>query len=454
MINKKERQTPPFAESMGSFTFPEFSEHQLSGGAKVFLVQNKKQPLINIRIMPEKGSADGNIPGLSSFTMQMLTNGTKNRSASEIAEEAEFFGAKLNSQAKWDYSLLSINSLSDFADESLELLEDCLFNPAFHEEEIERHRRKVLADIHQNNADPNRLARLAFNSLMHNGTPYKFQTGGTISSVASITQEDIRSRYESLIDETPFNIIVSGYFDREKILEKLEEKFGRLNSKASLPPEDFTLTGSGTKVVIIEKPEASQVSLRVGRQTLNPRHPDYPAMQTASVIFGGYFLSRINELLREKLGYTYGVNTSIDSRRHSSVMVTASALKKDTLNDSAAKILSEMKKMSAEPVDKEELFRASQFILGSFVRSVESPQQTASLLMGIITHSLKKDYYNFMFKKIKSLTSEELFEVQKEYFKPEGMVFSASGEKKDIISALSIFGEMYECSTEGNIEKI
>lgn len=455
MISQTERNNPPFAASMGDFTFPKFSVHKLSGGTKVFLVRNNRQPLVSVRIMAECGPSISDIPGLAVFAMKMLTNGTKKMSAMKIAETAEYLGAKLHSTAKWDFSLISSSSLSNYLDECLDLMEDCLFNPKFSTTEIERQKRKTLANIQQNLADPSYLSKLAFNSLMHIDNLYGISITGTTESISQIYQEDLLKWHSGFLDSTSFNIIVSGLFEKEEILQKLESRFGAIKSAKSQKPTDFTNGHkNGTKIVVFDKQGGSQVSLRFGRTTLSPRHPDYPAMQTANVIFGGYFLSRINELLREKLGYTYGISSTIDSRKNSSVFVTSSSLKKDSVKDSIEKLYEEMDRLSKDPVGEDELFRASQYILGSFLRSVESPQQTASLILGMINYSLPYDYYNYMYQRIKSLSSEELFEVQKEYFKPEGLVIAVAGDKKELVSSLSSIGSMYECDKDGKISII
>lgn len=455
MISQTESQNPPFAESMGDFSFPKFSLHRLSGGTRCFLIKDTKQPLISIRILVERGAAAEEISGIASFAMQMLTNGSKKLSAMRIADKAEQLGAKLNSSAKWDYSLLSFSSLSDYVDDCLDLIEDCLFYPRFTPDEIDRHKRKTIADIQQDLSDPGYLSKLAFNSLMHIDNTYGHQLSGTIDSVSNISRKDLISWHNSFLNQAPYNIIVSGRFNKREILEKLEQRFGIINSAKRESPQTFTNNNeSDIETVIINKPNVSQVSLRLGKATIGPSHPDYPAMQTTSVIFGGYFLSRINELLREKLGYTYGISSTIDSKKHSSVFLTSSSVKKESVKDSIEKILQELQKLCFFPVEQDELFRSTQYILGSFLRSVESPQQTASLLMGIINHSLPLDYYNKMYSSIKSLNTGALMDVQMKYFMPKGMVIAVCGDKEHLIEELSSFGKMYECNKNGKITPI
>jgi predicted Zn-dependent peptidase len=129
----------------------------------------------------------------------------------------------------------------------------------------------------------------------------------------------------------------------------------------------------------------------------------------------------------------------IQSRKLASVLMIGANVNKTHTADSINRIVEEMESMNLNPVLEEELSRAKQYILGSFVRSVETPRQISSLIYSIETNKLAPDYFDYFFSTLSAATTDDLFKVQKKYFNHENIVISLSGNSAFLKKQLKQF---------------
>ncbi|MBI3258676.1 MAG: insulinase family protein, partial [Ignavibacteriae bacterium] len=206
------------------------------------------------------------------------------------------------------------------------------------------------------------------------------------------------------------------------------------------------------QVVAIEKTDSLQTTLYVGYNTINAKHADYPALTLANSIYGGMFSSRINELLREKHGFTYGVRSLIDDRKISSTFIVVTSVGAEATAQSVRIILEEIERMKLEAVTIEEFQTAKQYLLGSFVRDMETPHDVSNLLQTIELYDFPKNYYSDYFNTIVALSHEELFRVQQLYFQSDEIVISGAGIIEDLKYQLAEFGDVKVVSLDGESE--
>lgn len=441
--NNIDRSSPPFAEGIPAFSFPDYFVEQLSNGIKVLIIQDNSQPLVNIKLSLGLGASSEKKPGLAYIAAQLITKGSGNMTASEIASETDIIGSSLTSSATWDDTSINLMTLSDYLNKSLSIMADCYLNAVFSEDETERLKKRHIANIRQENSDPSYLAQISFELAYFDSHPYGHPLYGTTDSINDITRQECIEWYDMLkTNSNPF-FIVGGNVDKIEILGLLEKHFvkGGINQTSGNIDNGNTALPEikKSRIIIIDKADASQATLKLGIPTIQRKHPDFPLLQLSNTIFGGYFLSRLNALLREKLGYTYGIYSMVQSRKLSSVLMIGANVNRNAAADSIKRIKSEMAKIKSEPVSEDELNRAKQYILGSFVRSVETPRQVSSLLYSIEQNHLSGNYFNYFFSAIAEASVEELFKVQQKYFNPETITISLSGNAEFLVNEFKDF---------------
>ncbi len=434
-----DRTKIPYNESGIILNIPEIKIQTL-GNIKIYKYQDNSQPLVNFKVNFKNGAAADSIPGLANFTMTMLQSGTKSHTSSEISEIFESLGATYFFNAYWDECAAGFTSLGDFFNPCFEILTECLFTPAFSESEISRQRDRISAGIMQNCADPSYTAQVALNIGIYRNHPYGHERTGNLSDVEKITKDDILNFYDILISNSDISIIVTGNFDENEIDKMIEKSFSRLqNNIDSIIIPQFIPVKS--KNIITGKDDALQTNLRIGKSSIDRKNPDYPAFQIINTIFGGYFLSKLNHVLREIKGLTYGIHSYLDTRKFSSLFVISTSINADKTSESIEDIFEISLEMSKSKLEQEEINRSVEYMTGSFARSLETPKQITGLIQTLDSFNLDRSFLVDFYSKIRNIDRDEIFDIQKKYFSDTDYLIAASGNTELLATALSEFGE-------------
>ena len=426
MNNQEFRAVVPIAKGQPDFSLPNF-ETEFIKNHKIYFIEDRTQPLVSIKFLFKIGSYHEKIDGLAHFTAQMLTLGNSKMNAEQINEKIDYFGAQLSSASYWDELVTSINMLQNHTDELLKLLLDCITSPTLQQSEIDRLKKRQISYIQQQNADPSYVAQIAFNEQYYHGTNYAHARIGNEQSIIRITKEDIIDYYQQLI-KSDYAILVSRNYDIHAVLKALDQYLTAPDNENTANNEYHNIEPRSS-VILIDKTDATQATFRLGKPSIKRTSPDFPAFITANTIFGGFFLSRLNENLREKQGLTYGISSYNDARRYSSTLVIATNINEENSKRALDEIYKELDKFNKEPCTTEELNRAIQYMLGSFARGMENHRQISSLVQTLESYSLPTSYYQEIYSKIATLDNETVFMAQKKYFSSDGIMAIVCGNK-------------------------
>ena len=168
-------------------------------GMTVLLLERKALPFITVSVSVRAGSVfdPAGLSGLANITADLLTEGTKTRSAKEISEEIDFIGGSLGSTGGIDYASASLKVLSKDSDKGFDLLSDILMNPAFAKKEMERLRSQLRAGIISKEDDPSTVAAEAFNKILFGRHPYALPADGSLESLDRIDRGDITNFHDN-----------------------------------------------------------------------------------------------------------------------------------------------------------------------------------------------------------------------------------------------------------------
>lgn len=432
------RSEIPYNDSGIILKIPDITISQL-GNIKIYKYQDNSQPLVNFKINFKKGASSDIIPGTANFTMIMLQTGTLKHSANEISEKFETLGASSFFNAYWDESAVGFSCLESYFEQCFETIVDCIFNPAFEDSELNRQRERISASILQNTSDPNFMAQVAFTLGMFRNHPYGHIRSGNLSELAQITKSDILEFYQLLINKSEISIIVTGNFDDDRISNLIENNFSVLKNNFSESDLPF-LQVQEYKNVIVGKEDALQTNLRIGKPIIGHSNPDFPAFQVINTIFGGYFLSKLNNILREVKGLTYGIYSYIDIRKLSNIFTISTSINADKTKESIDDIFDISLKMSHEILDEIEIARSVEYMTGSFARSLETSKQITGVIQTIDNYNLSTNYLQDFYSKIRVLTPDDIFEVQKKYFSHLDYMIAAAGDAKLLSETFSNYG--------------
>ncbi|MBC7911655.1 MAG: insulinase family protein, partial [Pyrinomonadaceae bacterium] len=140
------QETPPAPAAPRSVTIPKPVEKTLKNGLRIIVVESANMPLVTAALMIKSGGEvdAAQLSGAADMTADLLTKGTKTRTAPEIAQAIEALGGEISSGASWDSSIVTVNVMSPKIGQAMDILTDVVRNPTFKEDEIERLREQNL----------------------------------------------------------------------------------------------------------------------------------------------------------------------------------------------------------------------------------------------------------------------------------------------------------------------
>ncbi|HEY0172947.1 MAG TPA: pitrilysin family protein, partial [Pyrinomonadaceae bacterium] len=187
------QETPPAPAAPRSVNVPKPAERTLANGLRVIVIENHATPLVGAQLMVKNGGEvdPAELSGLADMTAELLTKGTKTRTAPQIAQEIEALGGVIGSGAGWDASRASVNVIASKTEPAMTILADVVRNPVFKEEEIERLRQQYVDNLSVGMNSPGTLASWVASRVVFGGSPYGHPVSGTPESIPRIKREDV-----------------------------------------------------------------------------------------------------------------------------------------------------------------------------------------------------------------------------------------------------------------------
>jgi len=423
-------QQPPPPQPLRPLQFPAFEQRTLPSGLRVVIIEHHEQPAVSLRLIMKAGAIydPADKPGLAQATAALLDQGTKTRSAQDIAKAIDFVGGQLSAGAEWDATHASAAVTSDQLDLGMELLADIVLNPAFKDEEIDRWRKQTLSGLQVQMEDPKFLAAAAFNRLIFGHHPYAQPLGGTPESVRALTREDLVRFHKSYYLPNVSIIAVVGDVKPADAFAKIERHFGRWEKGAEAPLPTFNVPQRGTPhIVVLDKPDAVQTEIRVGHVGIARTDPDYFTAQVFDTILGGSSQGRLYVEIRSKRGLTYGAYSGLAERLQPGFFWATTYTKTESTVETVGVILDELKRMQTELVPASELDARKAYLTGGFPLRIETPDGIATQVLDAMLYGYDKSYLETYRDRINSVTAEQVKAFANEKIHPDRVVMVLVG---------------------------
>jgi zinc protease len=437
------RQQAPAPGPEPTFAPPHWKRFKLKNGLEVFLVEFHDLPLIDFNLMIKTGGA-ANPPdraGLADLTANMLDEGTKNRSALEIADQIASLGATLSTGGTWDASNVSLSTLTKNLDPALAIFADVVQNPAFDPKEFGRVRDNLLTAIARRKDSPPTVATLALTRVLYGPKhPYGWPVSGADAAIKKLTPTDLRAFYDANYRPNNAALIVAGDTTEASLRNKLEAAFkpwrARHVGAHKLPTPAAAAAATATKIYLVDKADAPQSSIRVGLIGIERQSPDYFPVTVMNLIFGGGFY-RLDLNLREGKGWTYGARSSFDSRRTPGPFSAGGEFVAPHSADSVAEILKELNNIRDADVTDAELSRAKDQIIKSFPARFATRANVAAQLAELAVFGFPDSYVADYTRKIAAVTKDDVRRVARKYLDPNRLAIVVVGDRKSIEAPLA-----------------
>jgi predicted Zn-dependent peptidase len=380
------------------YHFPAFTRQRLDNGLTVLAADLPGRPLLMAQLLLEGGAGaePTDLAGVTSLAARAFTEGTRQRDALELIEAAERLGAELHAEAGWEVLSLSVEVPRSRFEPALALLAETALEPSFPEREVERLREERLNDLLQGLAEPRRRAERAFNETIYApSSPFSRPAGGSEETVERLDRGAVAARHAAILAPESTTLIVAGDLRGIDVpglaagsLGHWREGVPRSEPRAHL---DATPHPAGPRAVLIDRPGSAQTEIRVGHVGLRRRIDDFHAVAAMAAVLGGLFNSRLQRLLREERGYTYGVNAGFEFRRSAGPFATRTAVQTEVTGPAVGDILSELRRIGEAPIEERELVEARDYLIGVFPLRFEAAAQVVAALSGLVIFELPDD---------------------------------------------------------------
>ena len=427
------------------YRFPAFQRETLSNGMGLIRAHVPGRPLLVAQLLVRgEGSsgAAGEPPEQAGVTVLMaraMTEGTLRRDAVALIEASERLGAELSADAGWDTLATSVEVPRSRLAPALSLLAEVALEPSFPEDEVERLREERINDLLQARADPRRRVERLFPELVFaDDVPYRRPLAGTEETVPGLDRATMVARHTALMQPASSTLVVAGDLTGVALRDEVEAVFGswRGTNGAAVAPAAASRGAAGPRIVVIDRPGAPQSELRVGHLGVPRLTPDFHALSVLNAILGGLFNSRLNQLLRETRGYTYGINSSFDMRRGAGPFVVRCAVQTAVTVPALLDIMAELKRIRDAAVSDEELDTARHYLVGVFPLRFETAGQVAGAIGGLVAMGLPDDELDRYRPAIAAVTSRDALRVAREHIHPEEASVAIVGDADSFESAL------------------
>lgn len=460
--------TPPTLGPPPELKLPAVQEARLSNGLRIQLVEMHALPIVQATLSIEGGARlDRDRPGLATFTAGMLTEGAGGRDAFELSAEADYLGASLSASASWDATHVTLGSPKRTFAQALDLMADVVLRPSFNSEDIARQRDLRIAGLLQQRDQPAAVASLVFSRVVYPaGHPYHNPIGGDSSSIAAFDSALVRDYWNRTADPRRATLIVTGDITLEEARSLAEEKFGAWRAPErplidELPAAPKVEPARGTRVVLVDKPGAAQSMIIIGGPGVERTSPDYPAITLMNSILGGSFSSRLNDILREQKGYTYGAGSWFTWRPVPGPFAATSAVRTDVTDSSLAIFFREFETIRTTDVTRDELERAISYLTLGTLGDYETTRQVNNEINSLNSFGLPITTITDELEAIARLTPAEVRQAAQRYIVPEEMAVVVVGDLERIrpgiealgLGPITIYddqGRPVEASAQGN----
>jgi zinc protease len=418
---------------------PVSAERTLSTGLRVIAIERSSVPLVELRLrIPFAGEREADV-AQASVLGETLLSGTAQLSAVGIAATLQEVGGGLSVSVDPDRLLVSGNSLADGLPRLLDVLAEVLTGAAYPDKEVRIERERLADRLEMALSQPNHAVRQALLKRLYGDHPYGTETPEP-PHVRLVEPAMLRALHDRRVLPQGSVLVLVGDVPAEEVLDAVDaalSPWAATGHLITVPPVPPFVPGPLT---LVDRPGSVQSSIRLGLGALPRAHPDYPALQLANLVFGGYFSSRLVENIREDKGYTYSPHSGIDHSVAGSLIVVSADVATEVTAPALVEMAYELGRIATLPPEADELEQARQYAIGTLALSVSNQSGLASTIVALQTSGLGLDWLAEHPKRLASVTAGQVFEAAAQYLGPARAIPVVLGDADAVEPSVSAVG--------------
>lgn len=424
------------------FEFPTIERTHLDNGLSVVAVTMPGRTLCTADLVIDAGASHDDVEGTAVLLARAFNEGTTTRDAAAFADACESLGMQLGAGGGWDTMSLSMSAPLSRLGNALNLMAEATWFPSIPEDAFQRVKAERLAQIDQDHANPAMLAAIAFPPTIYApGSTYARSLRGTKASIGAMTRDTLVAHHERLVDPGSATLVVAGDVNLNAVRTFAEHAFGSFTRPSAdrKAPACETLDGA-LRITIVDRPGSVQSNIVVGHTGIDRHHPDRDAIAIMVYALGGSFSSRINQRLREELGYTYGARGDFDARRAVGPFAVSAPVQGPSTADAVRETLDIIRLMHDGGPTHDEVTAAQEYLAGVHPLRFETPDQVAGSVADLAVHDLPDHDLTEFHDRIRALTLDDVARVARTHLRPEALSVVVVGDASVVRAGLEELG--------------
>lgn len=394
-----------------------FSFRELKNHTPVYSIDAGAEDVLSLELLFEAGSALEAKPQVAAATNQLIKNGTKDKTAFQVAETVDFYGAYLNTNCGTEYSSITLSCLSRQLPNLLPLLVELLTEGQFPQQELDIYKQNSLQRLEMNLKKGEFIAGRLIDAYAY-GPRHPYGQYTHKEDLAGLSRQDLLDFYKGFYTHGRLKIFVAGKLPGN-IFSLLDNSLGLLpfNKGVSLLKSiDYSHDPAPDKIhTVINDDSSVQGAIRLARLMPGRKSPDWSGLTVLNTVFGGYFGSRLMSNIREDKGYTYGIHSYLQNHLHESAWVVSTEAGRDVCPATIEEVWKEAALLRTTLVDEEELQLVKNYVVGSVLGSLDGPFQIINRWKSYILHDLPLDYFDRHMEVVKEIQPEALKALAEKY---------------------------------------
>jgi predicted Zn-dependent peptidase len=399
----------------------------LPNGLTVITEQMQNIRSVSIGIWIKTGSRDEDLQwnGISHFVEHMVFKGTKHRSAEDIARQVDSIGGNMDAFTAKECVCFNVKVLDEHLPIAMDVLSDLVLHPVFDSQDITRERGVILEEIKMDEDSPDYLVHEIFTQNFWKDHPLGKPILGTKDTVKKFERDPVFGFYSQRFG--PENLIISaaGNLNHEQFVELVNKHFQHMQPvKNGFHSPQPTIV---PRIIMRNKKALEQVQICVGVPSHPIAHQNRHASYILNTLLGGGMSSRLFQNIRERQGLAYAIYSDLSPYRDTGCLSVYAGTSRESASKVVQCIVSEFRKLKAEPVPAEELRRCKDQLKGSLMLSLESSTSRMSNLARQEMYFERFYSMDELLEKIESVTAEQLQDLAKEFFHTDSIAVTVLG---------------------------
>ena len=392
--------------------------YALKSGTNVYALSAGAEEVIMLEFVFYAGSCYDPQKLVASSTNYLIKNGTSKKTAFQVNEHFEYYGAYLNRACSNETATITLHCLSKHLEELLPVVREILEDAVFPEEELEIFKQNSKQRLSVNLQKCDFVANRLIDAYLY-GEDHPYGAYSTHQDYDALNADLLRSFYKDHYSKGKAILFAAGKLppNFEALLNKY---FGDLLLNESVQyPANQAVPTREKKHRINNDTNGVQGAIRMARSFPNRHHPDFQKAMVLNNLFGGFFGSRLMANIREDKGYTYGIQSYVQNHIQQTGWLISTEADKDVCEDTIKEVYKEMALLREELVDDDELLLVKNYMMGTNLGDLDGPFHIIARWKNLVINALDEQYFYNSMNAIKTVTAEEIKILANKYLVPE-----------------------------------